>query len=433
VTRWAVAWAAALAVSACGSGSKVIERSAPERPRWVESAPASQDQLYFVGTCTDLPSYQEALRCARAEALTDVATWVGTRVSSQVYSASSEITRSSGTAVYFDSDVFLADARRSDTYHEVRDEDWGRSYRVSVLLTYPRREAEAERSRIEQTTERADRLVEEAPASLAALTGEGRWGDAVDRLVGIAREVAVPRNLNRSQHTERLAGLAEDLVTALQLSGQVAGRGVEVEARFAGGPAAGVPIECAVGSSKVAAETGSDGRAVCGAELELASESNRVTVRPDISAYLASIPSEASAVTVALGGLLDVSLQLQTGEPLDIAVSLKGDRGCEIALNALRERLRSAGIRFAADIEPRLALECEVKDEGRAGDLYTAWAQGVLMLFGYGMSVENSLSQVRGLGATPDAARDEALQRLGAGLSDPALKLLRTLSLEGGM
>jgi hypothetical protein len=433
VTRWALAWAAALAVSACSSGSKVIERSAPERPPWVGSVQASRDQLYFVGTCTDLPSYQEALRCARAEALTDVATWVGTRLSSHVYSASSESTRSSGAAVYYDSDMFLADARRSDTYHEVRDEDWGRSYLVSVLLTYPRSEAEAERSRIEQATERAERLVEGASASVAGLMVEGRWGEAMDRLLAITVEVVVTRNLDRSQHSLLLAKLAEDLVTPLLLSGQVGAKGVEVEAKFADGPAVGVPIECVIGSSRVGAVTGTNGRAVCEAESWLAEASDHVTVRPDITGYLALIPREASAVAVAVGGLLDRSFELEAGEPLDITVALTGDRGCATAVNAVRERLRSAGVRFASGVEPRLALECEVTDGGRAGELYTASAQGVLVLFGYGMSVESSLSQVRGLGADPSAARDEALQRLGAGLGDSALQLLRTLSVEREM
>ncbi len=433
MNRRDLTWAVALAVVACGSSSKIVERSAPERPAWVESLPASRDQLYFVATCTDLPNYQEALRCARAEALTDVAAWVGARFTSYVYSASSEVTRSGGATVYYDSEVFLADARRSDTYHEVWEEDWGRSYRVSVLMSYPRSLAEAERARIEETTQRADRLVGAAPASVRALAADGRWGAAMGHVLDTATEVILPGNLNRSQHADRMASLAEELVASLRLSGRAEAGEIEVTALFEDRPAAGVPVECLIGSANQRAVTGADGRAVCGADTSLAVEPGTVRVRPDISSYLAVVPAQAGELAGVLGALLDRSIQVDLGPPLEVAVKLTGTPDCEPSLMELRTRLRAAGVRFDDGAEARLSLQCEVSGGADAGDLHTAWARGVLVLDGLGMEVESILTDVRGLGSTPAAAREEALRRLGLGLSDSALKLLRVLAREREM
>ncbi len=431
MNRWALAWAVALAVGACSSSTKVIESSAHERPAWVESIPASRDQLYFVGTCTDLPSYQEALRCARSEALADVAAWVGARLSAYVYTASSEVTRSSGTAVYYDSDMFLANARRSDTYHEVRQENWGRSYRVSVLLTYPRREAEGERARIEEMTHSADRLVEGAPAAVHPLADQGRWGDAMRRILEIAADVARPHNLNRSRHTDRLAQLIEELVTPLRLSGNANGTLIEARATYRGAPAAGVPLECLCEGESVKAVTADDGRAECALDVRAREVKGRAALRPDIGEYLAAVPAQAAALSNALGALLDLSIEVETGAALDITVSLQSEPGCEPAVSELQNRLSAGGVRFAADAGFRLSLACAVAERERTGELHTAAASGVLVLDGLGTSVESSSSDVHGLGATRDAAREEALQRLGSALSDSALNLLSGPATEG--
>jgi len=430
VNRWAVAWAVVLAVVACSSRSKVIESSARERPAWVESAPASRDQLYFVGTCTDLPSYQEALRCARSEALADVAAWVGTRFSAYVYTASSEVTRTSGSAVYYDSEMFLANARRSDTYHEVRQEDWGHSYRVSVLLTYPRREAETERARIEETTRDADRLVDGAPATVRAIVGEGRWGEAMDRVLEIAAHVSTPRNLNRSRHTDRLADLIAELVTPLRLSATVERTLIEARATYSRAPAAGVPLECRVDDASVKAVTSGDGRAECAFADPAGGAVLRARLRPDIRPYLAAVPSEMAALSKALGALLDLSIKLETDAAIELTAALSGEPGCEAALSELRSRLTSAGVRFAADADPRLSLACEVTEEKKAGDLHTASARGIVVIEGSGLSLESDPTDVHGLGVTRDAAREEALERLGHALSDSALKLLANLAVE---
>jgi hypothetical protein len=172
----------------------VLERTAPERPAWVEVTPAARDSLYFVGICTDLPSYQEAMRCAQTDG-----------------------SRSAGTAMYLDADLFLADLRRSDTYHEVTETDYGtRSYYVSVLLAYPRGAAELEKGRVEETTFRAERLLEQALERLPGVAAEGRWGTAMEILLATAGEVAVPRNLHRAGHTARLTSMAETVVCELQ-------------------------------------------------------------------------------------------------------------------------------------------------------------------------------------------------------------------------
>ena len=166
MSRRAIAWAVAFSLCAC-AGSTIVERSAPQRPSWVEQVPAQGDWLYFVGTCTDLPSYQAAFDCARAEALTDLTAWVGARFSSHVYSRSSEDGRASRSTVYIDGALFLADLRRDDTYYEIREADWGRSYLVSVLIGYPRSEAEAERARM------MHRLVSRVSSRTGA--GATRW------------------------------------------------------------------------------------------------------------------------------------------------------------------------------------------------------------------------------------------------------------------
>jgi hypothetical protein len=430
VNRWALAWAVVPAVVACSSSSKVIERSARERPAWVESTPASRDQLYFVGTCTDLPSYQEALRCARAEALADVAAWVGARFSAHVYAASSEVARSSGSAVYYDSEMFLADARRSDTYHEVRQEDWGRSYRVSVLLAYPRREAEAERARSEEATRSAEQRVAAAPASVRAIAAEGRWGDAMARILEIAAEVTSPYNLNRARHADRLAQLAEELVTPLRLSGTLDGAIVEARATFREAPAAGVPLECLYAGASAKGLTGDDGRAECVFDEPSGESAGRARLRPYIRGYLAAVPAEAGALSAALGKLLDQSIDLETDSAIGVTAWLSGGSGCEVALSELQSRLTAVGVRFAADASRRLTLACDVTTGEKTGNLHTAAARGGLVIDGFGTSIEGSWLEVNGLGATAGAAREEALQRLGGGLTDSALTLLTRLTVE---
>ncbi|MGD8867209.1 MAG: hypothetical protein PVI01_06255 [Gemmatimonadales bacterium] len=425
MNRWALACAVFPAIVACGSSSKVIESSAPERPTWVESAPASRDELYFVGTCTDLPSYQEALRCARSEALADVAAWVGARLSASAYSASSESMRSSGTMVYYDSEMFLADARRTATYHEVRQEGWGRSYRVSVLLTYPRAEAERERARIGKTTDRSDRLVLTAPATVRGLADEGRWGQAMQHILDVADDVALPRNLNRTRHIDRLAVLVGELVAPLRLSGSPHDARVEALAIFGDTPAAGVPLECSYAGITIGAVTSMDGRAACTADEWAAARMARVTLRPDIAAYIAALPAQAGALASALGALLDHSIVLEIGTAPDMTAALSADPGCEAALSELRRRLLIAGVRLVEDAEQRLHLTCEVRSGGQAGTLSTATARGAVFLTADGTSVPTGSSEARGLGATPSASRDEALLRLGGGLANSVLELLR--------
>ena len=180
MNRRALAWAVPLLVASCSSSSKVLERSAPERPAWVDQAPTARGQLYFTGTCTDLPNYQEALKCARAEALLDVTAWVGGRFSSYVYGSTTEQWRRAGSSVYFDSDVFLSDVLRTDTYYEIRQASWGRSYFVSVLLSYPLQAAEAERSEIVKKTGWCDGFVTGATDRINVAASEGRWGNAMN-------------------------------------------------------------------------------------------------------------------------------------------------------------------------------------------------------------------------------------------------------------
>lgn len=429
MNRWAFSWAVVLALSACSTSNKIIERSAPQRPAWAEKAPESRDRLYFVGTCTDLPSYQEALRCARSEALADVGAWVGARLSASAYSASSESARSSGALVYYDSELFLANARRSDTYHEIRQADWGRSYRVSILLTYPRSAAESERARIEAATDRADRLVEGAPATVRGLAADGRWGDAMKRILDIAADVALPGNLNRPMHIDRLAGLTEELSAPLRLSATAGDARVDIQAMFRETPAAGVPLECSYAGASAGATTSDDGRAACDIEQRATEEVRRVMVRPDIKEYVAAVPQEAAALGAALGSLLDRSIVLEDeGPSVYIAVSLQGEPGCEPAVSEMRSRLSAVGVRFITDAGPRLSVACTVTARAMTGSLHSAAASGVLTLESVGAGVERSARQVHGLGATPEAAEEEALRRLGSELSDSALQMLSNLA-----
>ena len=427
MNRWALAWAVSCLVVACSSSSKVLERSAPERPAWVEQAPAARNQLYFVGTCTDLPSYQEALDCARAEGLLDVTAWVGGRFSSYVYSSNTEEARRGGSSVHFDSDLFLSDVRRSDTYYEIRQENWGRSYLVSVLLTYPRQTAEAERARIEEATARSTQIVSGASLKVERAALDGRWRNAMNSVLVAAAEVAVPENFGRAQHLDQLAGLARDLVAPLLLTAHVDRARVEVQATYLSVPADGLPLECLLWQRRVAVATGSDGRAVCEMGTLPAGESGRLTVRPDISKYLGRLPREASGLARVLGELLDHSVSLEVGTPLHLTVSVTGGSECDPAIELLRERLQRAGAQISIEGlgAVRIEVACTVEPGGKTGVLFAAKARGLLTLDGDTGRVQGRVPPVNGLGATEEAAREEALQRLGDEMSDLALKLLR--------
>ncbi|UCC73422.1 MAG: hypothetical protein JSV86_02330 [Gemmatimonadota bacterium] len=431
--RWALALAGALVVGACGGGA-ALERSAPERPVWVELTPAARESLYFVGICTDLPTYQEALRCARGEAMTDVAAWVGARFSSYVYDQATEESRSAGSVMYLDADVFLADVRRSDTYHEVQQTDYGtRSYYVSVLVAYPRDAAELEKARIEETTVRAERLVEQAVERVPGVAGEGRWGAAMEVLLATAGEVAVSRNLRRAGHAARLTNLAEALVTPLQLDASTEDRGVEVRASYKGVTAAGVPVQCIAGSVQVTAVTDDEGRAVCELAASLPGGTGRVIARPEIMGYLDSVPPGASELANTLGKLLDRAVEVELSEPLDLELVLSGGRDCEPAIQVLRERLGGAGVRMIGFVKgvPSLEVSCEVGVGSRSGGLYTATARGTLALKAAEHRGADVLAPVNGLGASVSAAREDALLKLGNELAVSALKLLGDLDDQG--
>jgi hypothetical protein len=421
-----LAWAVPLVVVAC-SGTKVVERSAPERPAWVESAPAARDQLYFVGTCTDLPSYQEALNCARGEALTDVATWIGARFTSRVYSAGGESSRVGGATVYYDSELFLAEARRTDTYHEVRQEEWGRSYLVSVLITYPRQEAEAERTRVKETTVRSDGVVDEAVLRADSAASEGRWGEAMEGLVLAASEVALPHNYRRSRHLDRLADMAEELVAPLQLGAASEDGGILVRAAYEDAPAAGVPVACFLEEQKVVEATDGEGRAVCKLHAPESGEPGRAVVRSDIDRYLDVLPAEAGGLAKSLGSLMDRTVRVDVGARLDVVVALIGGRGCEAASALMRERLARAGVRVTGTGRAALELRltCSVEGGASSGELFTASARSALVLEYGDRRTESATLSASGLGSTETAARREALKRLGAQLGDAALKLIR--------
>jgi hypothetical protein len=412
----------------------VLERTAPERPAWVEVTPAARDSLYFVGICSDLPTYQEAVRCARGEALTDVAAWVGARFSSYVYDHQTDGSRSAGTAMYLDADLFLTDLRRSDTYHEVTETDYGaRSYYVSVLLAYPRRAAELEKSRVEETTFRAERLLEQALERVPGVAAEGRWGSAMDVLLATAGEVAVPRNLQRTGHTARLTSMAEAVVTPLQLYAGTEDRGVEVRARYRGVPAAGLPVQCIAGAVRLMVVTDEEGRAACEIADSVPGGAGRVIARPEITGYLDAVPPGASELAVALGRLLNRTVVIELDDGFDIDLVLVGGDGCELAMELLREGLIGAGVRVVDLTKgvPALDVSCQVTVGSRQGELYAARARAALSLDAAEHRGADLLAPVTGLGASVSVAREDALLKLGEQLAASALKLLGDLDDQG--
>lgn len=433
MNRRALALAGALVIGACGGG-KVLERTAPERPAWVDVTPAARDSLYFVGICSDLPSYQEAVRCARGEALTDVAAWVGARFSSYVYDHQTNGSRSAGTAMYLDADLFLADMRRSDTYHEVTETDYGtRSYYVSVLLAYPRGAAELEKARVEETTIRAERLLQQAMERVPGVAAEGRWGTAMEITLATAGEVAVPRNLHRAGHTARLTGMAEAVVTPLQLYAGTEDRGVEVRARYRGVPAAGLPVQCIAGAVRLTVVTDEAGRAFCELTDSIPGGAGRVIARPEITGYLDSVPPGASQLAVALGRLLNRTAVVELGDGFDMEIVLLSAGDCEPAMEVLRERLSGVGVRvigFKKGV-PALEVSCRVSDGSRQGELYTASARAALSFKAAEGRSADVLAPVSGLGASASVAREDALLRLGDELAASALKLLGDLDDQG--
>jgi hypothetical protein len=386
----------------------------------------ARSQLYFTGTCTDLPNYQEALGCARAEALLDVTAWVGGRFSSYVYGTTTEQGRRAGSSVYFDSDIFLVDVRRDDTYYEIRQENWGRSYFVSVLLSYPRQAAEAERSEIVKKTEWCDGHITDARHRIAAAASEGRWGTAMNDVLLAATEVAVPRNFDRAQHLDRLAVVARDLVTPLQVSAEADGAQVLVKTSYRGAPAGGVPVECLLGRHRVTAVSGADGKTMCEVGAPQVGKGDQIKVRPDIDSYLAGVPDEAGDLAAVLGELLNHSAAIDVSARLDVVVALTGGRGCDSALEVVRHRLRAAGVRVTepGEGEASLGISCSVRDGDMSGSLHSAVARGDVVLDFAAGRAEESLSPLNGLGASPAAARDEALERLGSEMGDVALRLL---------
>jgi hypothetical protein len=356
----------------------------------------------------------------------DVTAWVGGRFSSYVYGSTTEQGRRGGSSVYFDSDIFLVDVRRTDTYYEVRQESWGRSYLVSVLLSYPRQAAEAERSEIAKKTDWCDAFVSDAGHEINAAGSQGRWGEAMNGVLLAATEVAVPRNFDRAQHLDQLAVVARELITPLQISAKADGSRVLVQASYRGAPARGVPVECLEGRQHVTAVSGVDGRAVCEMDTRPVGKPGRIKARPDIAGYLAGVPDEAGELAVVLGELLDHSDVVDRKAPLFMSIALTAGRECDSALEVVVDRLTTAGVRVSqsGDGEASLDISCSVRVEAASGDLYSAEASGAVVLVAGTGRMEETLSPVNGAGASLSAARREALHRLGSAMSDAALELL---------
>ncbi len=370
------------------------------------------------------------MSCARAEALTDVAAWVGARFSAYVYSAQSERTRAGSAGSYLDAELFLSEVRRTDTYYEVREADWGRSYYVSVLYAYPREAAEAEKARIEATTVAAQRRVDAAALQLSLLAAEGRWGEAMSRFIDVVRDVAVRRNLGRDAHLERLERVADELIGPLRLSARVVeqdpktGVTVWVDATYDSGAAAGVPVVCSRDAETGSARTDDAGLAVChlGAGDPGASE---VVVRADVGPYLERLPDAASRLARSLGALLERGDTAELGSPLTARVSLADGGACRRAVKTLRERLEAAGVTVVARASgvTHFSITCTIDPARQVGDLHEAYAWA---------SIESPAGTVdlptrRGLGASPGAARAEAEDRLGAALTRTVLQVIREI------
>ncbi|NIR42746.1 MAG: hypothetical protein GWN99_02625 [Gemmatimonadetes bacterium] len=413
-----------------GCGSAIIERSAPERPAWIEVTPAARDSMYFVGVCSDLASYEEGVNCARADALSGVAAWVGTRFSAYVPRGQSERTRAASAGAYRYAERFLNEGRRTHTYYEVRKADRGRSYYVSVLYAYPREAAEAERARIEATTLEAQRRVDGAALQLSLLAAEGRWGEAMSRLIDVAGEVAVPRNLGHDAHLERLEGVADELVGPLRLSARVVERNPKtdvvawVDATYDSVAAAGVPVRCTRDSETVSARTDDAGLAVCRLG-PVDAGAGRVIVRPDVSRYREQLPRAAGRLAVALDALLEHGDTAKLASPLTARVSLDNGRPCRRAVDTLRQRLQASGVTVVSRASgvTHFSIACSVDPAQRVGELYEAYAWASVQ------SPERTvdLPTSRGLGASPEAARSEAEDRLGAALTRTVLQVLREI------
>jgi hypothetical protein len=234
-------------------------------------------------------------------------------------------------------------------------------------------------------------------------------------------------NLHRGEHAQRLALLAEDLVAPLRLVAQLDSARVDVSATLGGAPAVGLPLQCVFDANRLAVVTDENGRAVCEIELPSSGESARVTVRPDISGYLAAIPGEASGLANVLGRLLDRAVHLDALQPLEMRIALAGGASCGPATELLRRHLGEVGVQVIEVIDdgPSLRVACEIEDGERTGNLYTTTARGVLMLEVSDHRITDYLDPTHGLGATQNAAREDALQKLGRELIASALQLLR--------
>lgn len=153
--RCSLLLAAVLVIAGCASSQPTVvrESSSPSRPKWIESVPQNPRYLHFVGSRSGANSLEEGRDAAYAQALSQVAQYLGVKITSagKFVESTVESENKLRAEVRSTSEGRIQGAEVHDTYHEsvtrhVNGRSFGR-FDVWVLVRFPREEAEAERAR----------------------------------------------------------------------------------------------------------------------------------------------------------------------------------------------------------------------------------------------------------------------------------------------
>ncbi len=159
-----------------------IYKSAPERPEWITKRPESKDYFYAVGMEDFSSSLQKAKESAVQIAVSEVANYLGMRVSSRFEQKKTELaaraltdlTTSASSEITTASQAKIKGSRMTEMYYEqYRDVINGEvvtSYDVYVLLRIPyieiQREKERQKKELEQALVQIRKIFDEGGKSL---------------------------------------------------------------------------------------------------------------------------------------------------------------------------------------------------------------------------------------------------------------------------
>lgn len=207
-----ITWGCATGARKTEKGPVMVESSHKSAPEWIARIPQDKEFYYFVGTSEDVQSFDSGKKQAIHDALSQVVSAIGIRVTASSTYEEKYFARTLTTEVsqelYTEGEAKLHDAELEEIYYQkFRNPDGSSFFRVWCLLKYSRKQVREEQQRLEailelkygevrRLEEKAARLEDQGRLSRALVTYLQAAASAVE--LEEAGEVFFQRNMNRA-------------------------------------------------------------------------------------------------------------------------------------------------------------------------------------------------------------------------------------------